>query len=162
MKNLETVHFLIRKISSTSLGQWALKCWGSWGKVSFLCQREAWRSCSPLVIGLKWHKPLRVGTGAGGEIQLEPGFRHLVGHVRTCRCSSRLISLENPNKPLFAGEITSTCLLWVSTAITSSFIVMVGRPYLLLLALGASTLSIYLRFRAVSSYFLKGYVDYLG
>ena len=66
--------FSDRKISSTSLGQWAWKCWGSWGKVSFLCQREAWRSCSPLVIGLKQHKPLRVGTGAGGEIQLEPGF----------------------------------------------------------------------------------------
>lgn len=73
-EELGSCSFSDRKISSTSLGQWALKCWGSWGKVSFLCQREAWRSCSPLVIGLKQHKPLSIGTGAGGEIQLEPGF----------------------------------------------------------------------------------------
>ena len=154
--------FLTRKISSTSLGQWALKCWESWGKVSFLCQREAWRSCSPLVIGLKRHKPLRVGTRAGGEIQPEPGFRHLVDCMGTCRCSSRLPSLQIPNKPIFAGEITSSLSVMGQL---SHYIILYCCGWKAGSAAtcpGSKHLTIYLRFWAVYSYFLKGYVDFLG
>ena len=75
--------------------------------MSFLCQREAWRSCSLLVIGLKQHKPLSWDRSwwrntAGARLF------HIVGRVGTHRSSSRLPSLQNPNKPIFAGEITSS------------------------------------------------------
>ena len=75
--------------------------------MSFLCQREAWRSCSLLVIGLKQHKPLSWDRSwwrntAGARLF------HIVGRVGTHRFSSRLPSLQNPNKPIFAGEITSS------------------------------------------------------